>query len=438
MTELEAKRIYEMQNHENLVAKCPEPMRQLVEALNIWTEAAVNLYGVISSRDLLDEFDITLMAIDSHNIKGFLMPYVLANKKYFFYDDYVVKRSGLKDLDGVQKLIKDQAGKPRYSPSKAEFAKYADPAHCDMDEKEALAKVGALIRRAFPQNPSAIKFLRDVRRICKKDRLKDLKKVAAKHQIVFTDQRKAEEFAALVNAALQKTRLQKHKGLTPEEFENNVTSQNLPNLKDYYEIYLDDPCACGSGKLYEDCCYPIQEAKTAQLSKSDCKLFYETWYGLLAFVNERTHTLKEKVIAQYPNSLEDFQFFGMREEVCEKPEWIDKYLAEGQIPADQVEIVRSWRNRYKKGIYLMINYEPEHAVAFDFKTHKAYGIKGISHTISQSAQMELPYKFETVLLPFKDVIVYDTFMGLEQPSENIEIYRGLSGMAKRIAVSKTF
>jgi hypothetical protein len=39
-----------------------------------------------------------------------------------------------------------------------------------------------------------------------------------------------------------------------------------------------------------------------------------------------------------------------------------------------------------------------------------YGIKGISRSFADVMQRELPAQFETVLLPFKDKIIYDSFI----------------------------
>ena len=71
----------------------------------------------------------------------------------------------------------------------------------------------------------------------------------------------------------------------------------------------------------------FDDAKTAQLSSDECRLFYETWYGLMGFVNERVGVIKTKIKPEYPNAVSDMMVYKVREVLWEKPEMIDEYIS---------------------------------------------------------------------------------------------------------------
>jgi len=61
-----------------------------------------------------------------------------------------------------------------------------------------------------------------------------------------------------------------------------------------------------------------------------------------------------------------------------------------------------------------IEYQPEYAVAIasdEQGEDRLYGVKGISNSVANTLQRNLPAQIETVLLPFKGKIIYDSFMG---------------------------
>jgi hypothetical protein len=83
---------------------------------------------------------------------------------------------------------------------------------------------------------------------------------------------------------------------------------------------------------------------------------------------------------------------------------------------------------------LIIKYAPEHALAFDYETRKVYGVKGMNNSVSQAAHSELPLEAQMVLLPFKDVIIYDTFFGMKKDPERLAMNRSIARRALKLPV----
>jgi hypothetical protein len=66
-----------------------------------------------------------------------------------------------------------------------------------------------------------------------------------------------------------------------------------------------------------------------------------------------------------------------------------------------------------KDMFFLVDYESEYAIILgsdEQKNDRLYGVKGISRSLADTVQRELPVQIETVLLPFKDKIIYDGFI----------------------------
>ena len=97
----------------------------------------------------------------------------------------------------------------------------------------------------------------------------------------------------------------------------------------------------------------FENERMAQLSSDECKLFYETWFGLMAFVNEREGVVKAKIKPEYPNAVSDIIVHKVREVLWGKPELIDEYINETELPQEKIDILKLWRINHKKGMFLI-------------------------------------------------------------------------------------
>jgi hypothetical protein len=217
--------------------------------------------------------------------------------------------------------------------------------------------------------------------------------------------------------AKNNTRIWENNGYTPSEL-HGILSKRDKNIVKFptlqrQKVGRNDPCPCGSGKKYKKCCAIFEDTKTAQLSSDECRVFYETWYGLMGFVNERKSVVNAKIKPEYPNTVSDMMVHKVREVLWEKPELIDEYISETELPQEKIDILKLWRTNHKKGMFLILEYQPEYAVAIapnEQGEDRLYGIKGMSNSIANALRRDLPVQIETVLLPFKGKIIYDSFM----------------------------
>jgi hypothetical protein len=77
-------------------------------------------------------------------------------------------------------------------------------------------------------------------------------------------------------------------------------------------------------------------------------------------------------------------------------------------------LLNAWEKQHIKGNFLLMKYETAYAVLMRSdkgEKSRLYGVKGMTQSIAESMNFELPVMLDTVLLPFKDRIVYDSYIG---------------------------
>lgn len=416
MTGEKAKKIFEQYNCTSDVVRCPNGRAIIRKLLDSYARAAVNLYGIISCDDFVSIFNKqNVDQTSNEEIYILLLPLVLKNGWYGFYKEYIVHYSFFDDFGQADYLLKYQADKPRYIPEKDEFLKYVIEDYTDNDH---LWNVRRFMLDVFGYSRDTSKGYEDVRDyIIYGDGIKELGPILDRYNLIFSEEKQLQEFINLIMLAKNNTRIWENNGYTPSEL-HGILSKRDKNIVKFptlqrQKVGRNDPCPCGSGKKYKKCCAIFEDTKTAQLSSDECRVFYETWYGLMGFVNERKSVVNAKIKPEYPNTVSDMMVHKVREVLWEKPELIDEYISETELSQEKIDILRLWRTNHKKGMFFILEYQPEYAVAIapnEQGEDRLYGIKGMSNSIANALRRDLPVQIETVLLPFKGKIIYDSFM----------------------------
>jgi len=420
MNEEKASKIFEQFNRRSDVVRCPYGRASTRKLLDSYAMAAVNLYGIISRDDLVNIFN--KQNVDQTNTKEIytlLLPLVLKDRWYCFFKEYLVHYWFFTDFNQVDYLLEHQAGKPRYIPEKDELLNYVDEYYNDNDHWK---NVRRFMWNVFGYSTAASECFEEVRNyITYGDGIKELGPILDSHNLTFSSEKQLDEFLDLTMHAKNNTRIWKNNGYTPSEMRDLLSKRNknvvaLPTLH-RPNIGRNDQCPCGSGKKYKKCCAMVDDAKTAQLTATECRLFYETWYGLMGFVNDRKRVITAKIKPEYPNAVSDVRVHKVREVLWENPQLIDEYISETALPQERIDILKLWRTNHKKGMFFLLEYQPEYAVAIapnEQGEDRLYGIKGISSSVANTLRRGLPAQIETILLPFKGKIIYDSFISSMQ------------------------
>jgi hypothetical protein len=418
MTEVQAKKIFEKYNPADGVERCPKGRAKMRKPLDLYAKAAVNLYGIIKRSELAEIFNAQNdERTTAGEIYTILLPNVLKQGWYGFYKDYVVHYAVLRDFDWVRFLEQTQAGKPRYIPQKEKIPKYQWE---EYDDSGHWLKVLHFMQDVFGYRKGMMDAFEEIRNyLTHNDGFNKMYALLEEHGFVFHDNKQSKKFLDLIVSAKNNTRIWENKGHTPEELHAMLQKELLSKPQ---ELTINrpkkpgpnEPCPCGSGRKYKHCCGRIAEAGSAQLSFSERKFFYETWYKLLDFVNRKYGLLNIRIDPVYPSHHDETQLHKIRERLWLQPKLITEFTGGGGILSkEEISLLASWEKRHVKGLFMLIRYEPDGAVLM--RTDKGeesrlYIVKGMTTSIAEAMSRRLPVMLETVLLPFNDKIIYDSFM----------------------------
>lgn len=415
MTEAQAKRLFEKYNPAEGVVRCPHGRAKMRKPLDIYAKAAVNLYGIIRRDRFVEIFNAqNEEQTTADEVYTILLPNVLKFGWYGFYKEYIVHYAVLRDFDWVDYLVREQSDKPRYVPPREQFTpfeweKYEGNSHWQ--------NVRKFMWEAFGYSKHITEGFAEIKsHFTHSLGLKELGAIMDKHNLVFDGEEQAQKFFDLLMLAKNNTRIWENKGYTPNELSKLLAKQQPegPVIHRPKKIGPNMPCPCGSGKKYKNCCKPIEDSGSAQLSHSERRLFYETWYKLLDFVNRKLHVIDYTFSMVYQEYHDETLLFKIRERLWENPGLIGEFAhSNAKLSGEEAGLLQAWKNHHIQGRFILMKYTPDSAILMRMDDHEApllYAVKGITDSIAEAMHRRLPVMLETVLLPFHDRIIYDSFM----------------------------
>ena len=163
----------------------------------------------------------------------------------------------------------------------------------------------------------------------------------------------------------------------------------------------------------------------ATLPAADAALFIRLHVALLVYVNRKLGLVPgvDSEEAFRASSMEDK--LKIRDALYANPQVIDSFVAENpaRIPPDELTLVATWKQAVV-GTFYIFRYLKRYAVFLDDRDPpKAYGVLGITQEIEDVFMRDPPIAAQTVLLPWRDKIVYD---GLVH-SYNVYLGAGIRG-----------
>ncbi|MCL1950692.1 MAG: hypothetical protein FWF59_13280 [Turicibacter sp.] len=154
------------------------------------------------------------------------------------------------------------------------------------------------------------------------------------------------------------------------------------------------------------------------LSKTEVNQFYKIWLTLLWRVNEKHQIIEgfakpELVDGEYTNPETGT---AIRNALWKNPTWIEDIVKEDNEWFDEEEkaILLSWRKHYKPNNYLVMEYRDEHTIFVSGEPNRQlalYGVVGLADPLKTLLNNKIAV-IKTVLLPFKDKIVFDSHLEL--------------------------
>ena len=160
-----------------------------------------------------------------------------------------------------------------------------------------------------------------------------------------------------------------------------------------------------------------------QISQADAALFFKLMPALQTFANQRFKIIKDlNSVEQYQN-ISNEKRAKLRNAVYKKPELIDEFVRENPfgLPPDEIAIISGWKN-FVAGNFFIDRLLKKYAIFIG--NDKVYGVLALAEPLQVVlGGMPFPAYVKTVLLPFKDKIIYDGLL----EGYNVIFGRGISG-----------
>jgi len=141
------------------------------------------------------------------------------------------------------------------------------------------------------------------------------------------------------------------------------------------------------------------------LQTEERKLFFKNWLKLLSFVNDKHGIVPNFGHPESPVGLDIQKVAKIRNKLWENTSIIDEYIKRSKLDITESSLVNSWKI-YVKTNFLIFRELKNYCIFWDLKKNDLYGVIGITSRMSDTVSF-LPYMAETVLIPFKDRIIYD-------------------------------
>jgi hypothetical protein len=144
------------------------------------------------------------------------------------------------------------------------------------------------------------------------------------------------------------------------------------------------------------------------LTMDERVFFFNNWLKLLAYVNNEYNIIKGFGHPNVPVGLNKNDIAKIREKLWEEKSIIDTYLKANELEKDAYELVNSWK-KFIKGNFVAIKELKTYCIMLNDDNDELYGVYGISDDFSAMLPA-FPFMMRTVLIPFKNKIIYDSII----------------------------
>jgi len=144
------------------------------------------------------------------------------------------------------------------------------------------------------------------------------------------------------------------------------------------------------------------------LSQNDAAVFFRLMWGLQFYVKQQQGLLPDINSFEEYEELPGEEKLPVRNALWENPELIDAYVGENpdDLLPEELSIIGKWKG-FIRGKFYIFRYLKNHAIFMG--ESKVYGVLGLYESFDDMFHgWPVPIFVETVLLPFKGKIIYDS------------------------------
>lgn len=141
------------------------------------------------------------------------------------------------------------------------------------------------------------------------------------------------------------------------------------------------------------------------LEKQDAELFYELWFPLLDFVNQKYRVCPGTGTIDRSRGVDAADAKKIADYLWSHTQVLQEYIAYAKLPEEQAQIVAGWA-QCKPGKYIMERHLKKGTVFISEDDQTVYMVEGLFSTWEEMMGKG-PVLLDAVLIPFKDMIISD-------------------------------
>ena len=170
------------------------------------------------------------------------------------------------------------------------------------------------------------------------------------------------------------------------------------------------------------------------LNKKDGELYYSLRDDLYLFAANAYFAKKvSKLVEKNKPQSEVIHYVGTK--IYESPNVIIDHFVRmnpNNLSQENLNIISQWK-KCISGIFQLIEHDKDCSIFMSLSGPIAiYGVKGIHEPIKQIYKKELPVTLKTILLPFKDCIIYEGVMEIYPKEHTVDFTKTFNDEYKRL------
>lgn len=172
------------------------------------------------------------------------------------------------------------------------------------------------------------------------------------------------------------------------------------------------------GKKYKNCCLnkviPVDFRKEKHkdcIEEEDSKMFFVLKNLLFDYINQKYRINMDLEDFSDISEAEPEEIIEIREKLWNDESMIKNYINENPngLNEEFIQILEEWNKKKVKQKFILYKYEEEYSIFMD--DDNIYYVKGLKDRIRDMIpEHKLPIFVETVLLPLKNQIIYDSYI----------------------------
>ncbi|SFC44066.1 SEC-C motif-containing protein [Alkalibacterium subtropicum] len=240
--------------------------------LSQYIVASAHLYGAVPKAVVADIYnDQNEEQVMTEDVEKCYLENRQAIEKTFVYleDEHFAHETVL-TFDGLDAMLQQQAGKPRYIPEKEELLKYVDDFYFEQNSAYTTIYHYVLENLLDGDDDRATDVCEDVQGMIEVNaRFKSLMNIFDHRGVTFQSRKQRETVSRMVKVLQNNVRLWDNNGHTNKELKEQgytvsaVPSENKASSQTK-KLGRNDPCHCGSGKKYKKCCLDKDQKMNAR------------------------------------------------------------------------------------------------------------------------------------------------------------------------------